>query len=183
LEELFTRTGSGTLIEREPFLELDFPALPKQLPEIVELRRECSRAATPSGVPYLKPLSTEELEQRLPTTIVLRQRDLIVGTVYFHEAPGHDDTAVIGGFAVGENHQDSGYGRVLIESALEQIDEAGYSRAISITAAESVKHMYEHYARDATTDWPDILAQARARYGPDSDLVSVYEFRLPLATP
>jgi acetylglutamate kinase/GNAT superfamily N-acetyltransferase len=178
LEELFTRTGSGTLIEREPFLELDFPARANQLAEVVELRRECSRAATPSGVPFLKPLSTEELEQLLPTTLILRQRDLIVGTVYFREAPGHEDTVVIGGFAVGENHQDSGYGRILIESALEQIQEAGYSRAISITAADSVKRLYEHYGRDTSTEWPDVLSRARERYGADSGLATVYEFRL-----
>jgi acetylglutamate kinase/N-acetylglutamate synthase-like GNAT family acetyltransferase len=179
LEELFTRTGSGTLIEREPFLELDFPARPQQLPEIVELRRECSRAATPSGVPLLKPLSTEELERLLPTTLVLRQRDLIVGTVYFRPALGHEDTAVIGGFAVGENHQDSGYGRLLLESALEQIQEAGYTRAISLTAAEPVKHLYEQYAREASDEWQDVLERAQPRYGADRGLLAVYEFRAP----
>lgn len=178
LEELFTRTGSGTLIEREPFLELDFPARPEQLPEIIELRRECSRAATPTGVPLLKPLANDELERLLPSTLVLRQRDLIVGTVYFRTALGHEDTAVIGGFAVGENHQDSGYGRMLLESALEQIHENGFRRAISITASESVKHLYEQYAQDASADWPDVLSRARPRYGADASLVAVYEFRL-----
>ncbi|MBW3595939.1 MAG: GNAT family N-acetyltransferase [Planctomycetes bacterium] len=176
LEELFTRTGSGTLIEREPFLELDFPARTQQLGEIVQLRQECSRAATPSGVPYLKPLPLEELERLLPNTLVLRQRDLIVGAAYFHAVPEHADTAILGGFAVGENHQDSGYGRLLLESALEQIHEFGFTRAVSITAAEPVKHLYEQYAHDASAAWPDLLAQARRRYGPDQDLVRVYEF-------
>ncbi len=182
LEELFTRTGSGTLIEREPFLQLDFPARSEQLSEIMQLRAECSRAATPSGVPFLKPLTTEELQRLLPTTVVLRQRDLMVGAVYFDDAPGHDDTAVIGGFAVGENHQDSGYGRLLLESALEQIQEAGYTRAVSITAAEPVKHLYEQYAKEASAAWPDLLARAQKRYGSDQHLVAVYEFPLP-ATP
>ncbi len=176
LEELFTRTGSGTLIEREPFLELDFPARPGQLGEIVQLRQECSRATTPSGVPFIKPLAVEELERLLPTTLVLRQRDLIVGAVYFHTVPEHEDTAIIGGFAVGENHQDSGYGRLLLESVLEQIREAGYARAVSITAAEPVKHLYEQYAREASAAWPELLVRAQRRYGPDADLVRVYEF-------
>ncbi len=178
LEELFTRTGSGTLIERDPFLHLDFPARPEQLGEIIQLRQECSRATTPSGVPLLKPLATEELERLLPTTLALRQRDLLVGVVYFHPAPGHDDTAVIGGFAVGENHQDSGYGRILLECALEQIQEAGFARAISITASDAVKHLYEQYARPASDDWADMLNQARERYGADAHLVAIYEFPL-----
>jgi amino-acid N-acetyltransferase len=182
LEELFTRTGSGTLIEREPFLELDFPARPEQLDEIVQLRQECSRATTPSGAPLLKPLPPGELERLLPTTLVLRQRDLIVGTVYFQPAPDVADTAMIGGFAVGENHQDSGYGRLLLESALEQIQAFGFARAISITAAAPVKHLYERYAQDASAAWPDLLAQARGRYGADGELVAVYEFALT-ATP
>lgn len=179
LEELFTRTGSGTLIERDPFLHLDFPARPEQLGEIIQLRQECSRAATPTGVPLLKPLATEELERLLPTTLVLRQRELMVGTVYFDDAPGHEDTAVIGGFAVGENHQDSGYGRLLLESALEQIQEAGYARAISVTGSDSVKHLYEQYGRAASDAWPDVLGRVRRRYGADAPLVAVYEFPLP----
>jgi amino-acid N-acetyltransferase len=176
LEELFTRTGSGTLIEREPFLQLDFPAQPSQLDDIVQLRLECSRATTPSGTPLLKPLSADELARLLPTTLVLRQRDLIVGTVFFQSVKGHDDTAILGGFAVGENHQDSGYGRLLLESALEQIDEAGYKRAISVTAADPVKHLYEQYGRKATSDWPDVLAAAQPRYGADAPMVDVYQF-------
>ncbi len=121
LGELFTRTGSGTLIEKDPFLILDYPARNEHLDDIVQLRKECSEATTPSGVPLLKQLGAERIKKLLPTTLVLRHRDLLVGTLYFDKVRDRSDTALIGGFAVGENYQDSGYGQILLEGALEQI--------------------------------------------------------------
>ncbi|MDA0376025.1 MAG: GNAT family N-acetyltransferase [bacterium] len=179
-EELFTRTGSGTLIEKEPFLILDYPTREKSFNDILQIRAECSELSTPLGVPFLKPLTPEELKRLLPSTLTLRQRDFLVGTVYFDAVSNHADTAYIGGFAVGENHQDSGYGKVLLRSALEQIEEAGFSKAISITASNAVKHMYENLgAKEDSSNWSDVLTSAKQRYGIDQDLVSLYTFDVP----
>ncbi|MDD5026759.1 MAG: GNAT family N-acetyltransferase [Candidatus Peribacteraceae bacterium] len=176
LEELFTRTGSGTLIEKEPFLLLDFPAGTEQLHEISALRAECSEAKTPTGVPFLKPLNLREINRLLPTTLALRQRNLLVGVVYFDALKNDPETAMIGGFAVGENHQNSGYGRMLLENVLERIQEAGFKHAVSITAADPVKALYAQYGSATSKDWGDLLRTAKKRYGTDQHLVDMYSF-------
>lgn len=179
LEELFTRTGSGTLIEKEPFLMLDFPAQKEYLADILQIREECSQAKTPSGIPLLKPLLAEEVTRLLPTTLALRHRKMLVGTIYFNPLPGHPDTAVIGGFAVGENHQNSGYGRVLLENALEQIGGAGFKKAVSITPSDAVKSLFQQYGVDASDKFPELLSEAKKRYGNDEHLVRLFSFEIP----
>jgi N-acetylglutamate synthase-like GNAT family acetyltransferase len=178
LEELFTRTGSGTLIEKEPFLVCDYPAQPEQLADILQLREECSAYTTPSGVPLLKPMSDKEVERVLPTTLVLRHREFLVGTVFFSEVSGSPDTALIGGFAVGDNHQESGYGRLLLESVLQQVAEAGFKKAISITAAKPAQYIFSQYGQEASSDWPSVVSAAKVRYGSDQDMVSLYSFSM-----
>ncbi len=177
LEELFTRTGSGTLIEKEPFLMLDHPAQTKHLPDILELRNECSSATTPLGVSFLKPLSASEIERLLPTTVALRHREILVGTAYYNALQDDPKTAVIGGFAVGENHQGSGYGHILLTSLLAQVVAAEFKQVISITASDRVKALYDQYGQQSR-DFSDVLNAAKKRYGADQNSVSLYSFDL-----
>ena len=181
LEELFTRTGSGTLIEKEPFLEPVFPSQSEHLEDILQLRKECSKYKTPSGTAsLLKPLEPDDIEELLPTTLTLWHRDVLVGTVFFSELENHPDTAIIGGFAVGENHHRSGYGKTLINCILEQVEESDhphFKKAISITASPAVKSLYEQLgAQDISTYLPDVLEAAKERYKEDGHLVKIYLF-------
>ncbi|PIR48744.1 hypothetical protein COU80_03545 [Candidatus Peregrinibacteria bacterium CG10_big_fil_rev_8_21_14_0_10_55_24] len=185
LEEVLSRTGSqfGTLIERSQPLELIFPAQEAHLNGIESVRRECSTDAyrTPiSQAPYIKPLSGQELTALLPRTLVIEHNGVVVATCYFDSIDG-TDAALLGGFAVGESSQDSGYGEALLEAALERVHEAGNRSAVSITAAENVKRLFGRYGEKlgAYTPWQaHLLTRARGRYGEDAHLVDLYAFPL-----
>lgn len=177
LQELLTRTGAGTLIEKDPVVQLDFPAGAHLLPHIIQLRAECSAAKTPSGTPFLRPLTDEELQRLLPTTLVLRQRGVPVGTAFFRALDQDPATAVLGGFAVGEDHQGSGYGHVLMRTLLDQVGAASFRQAIGITASLAMQGLFEKYGR-ISDEFPTVLSGARERYGLDQHLVKLYVFDL-----
>jgi len=185
LQEVLTRTGAGTLIEYVQRQQIE-RASPEDLDAILELREECSapQFSTPHGTTYLKPLEPSQVQVLIPSTLVLRHRGIPVGTIYFSEVDGHPGTVMIGGFAVGENHQNSQYGRMLLEEALKLIVQRGYPRAISITASPEVQRLFAKYGQlDEMNSFGDVSQRSKQRYArEDRDLVRTYVFQPPRDT-
>jgi acetylglutamate kinase len=188
LDEVLQLTGSdfGTLIEYLQSVEV-VQAEPQDLDEIIGLREDCSapESSTPNGTPYLRPLPRNEISRQLPNTIVIKHRGIVVGSISCENVIDHPRTMKIGGFAVGENHQESQYGRELFEQMLDRLAKdsirAGscYDEAISITAAPGVAHLFAHYGRaDTEGKYAGELAAARKRYGTDADQVQLFVFDL-----
>lgn len=155
-----------------------FPAKSEHLPHILEIRKECSHLTTPSSnVPFIKPLTSDQIEALLPTTLVLWNGEEVVGTIYFHPLEGHEGIAVIGGFCVAKEHQKSGFGRSLLVAAVLMIHKAGYPSAVSITANNSVKGLFQSCGGiDASLTFGDVLKKAKQRYGDDAELVQIFHF-------
>lgn len=188
MDEVLRRTGSvyGTLIEYHQSIAIR-NAKEGDAQEIFALMEECSTGnyATPNGTPYLKPATREEIQADLSGTIVLKHRDIVVGTMNGLPLPGHARTAKIGRFAVGENHQDSQYGRELLDQILARIADAQsdgnyrYDEAISITAAPGPQHLFEQYGTvDREGKYATELARVKERYGTDGELVRLFIFDL-----
>ena len=94
------------------------------LPDIVRLHAESQRYTSGSGTPYVKPLSHAELERLLPQTLLLKHRGIIIGKLHAAPVPEEPATLQIGGFAIGENHQDSQQGQLLLSEALARLRSA-----------------------------------------------------------
>jgi acetylglutamate kinase len=65
LEEILTRTGVGTMIERQQSHHVDY-AQPEDLDEIDRLHQESQRYTTVYGTPLVRPLDRAALERLLP---------------------------------------------------------------------------------------------------------------------
>lgn len=182
LQEILTRTGVGTLIERHQTHRVE-QASEKDLEAIRALHRECSgpSARTPRGVPFLKPLSSTKREALLPGTLILRHRGLSIGTIYSEPVEGKSEAAYIGGFAVAEDHQGEQQGQLLMEEMLRRLREQGIKTAVSITANPHVKKLYQ---RLGGTEGPQeswqasLLSSARRRYGEEQELAQIWVFDL-----
>lgn len=177
LDEVLTRTGSGTMIERFQSVLID-TATEEDVPNIQELLAEAQKFTTPKGTSYLKARSLDEIRSDLATTLVFEHQGVPVGTICYTRLPHHWTTALIRSFAVAENHQSSQYGRVLLEECLVRIREAGYTRAVSITAADQLKHLYKQYGgvKDEG-EYRDVLAPSLNRYDEtERELVHLYTF-------
>lgn len=178
LQELLTRTGSGTLIEKDPFLKPTFASL-HHVPDIMHLREECSHTTTPHNVPFLKPLDKKAITALLPTTLVLMHKDMLVGTIYWDFSEHSEGIPVIGGFAIGENHEGSGYGRYLFQHTLQELHTRRYKKALSITAADNVKNLFTTlHGTNASEKFADLLCKTQKRYGDEAHLVRIFEFDL-----
>lgn len=179
LPEVLTRTGTGTLIEKIQQHHV-MPAGPEDLADIIQLHMECSALKTPNGTPYLKPHSSEELENLIPTTFVLKHRGTIIGKMHYTMV-GPKLHPLLGGFTIGENHQRSTHGSKLLKNALRFLTKAGYSRAMSISASSAVKKLYRSHGgtSDLSESWKqELLAAAQKRYGSDAHLVELFTFNL-----
>jgi N-acetylglutamate synthase-like GNAT family acetyltransferase len=177
LDEVLTRTGSGTMIERFQSVLID-TATEADVESIEALLQEAQKFTTPKGTSYLKPRSRAEILNDLAGTLVFKHQGVPVGTICYTNLQREQDTAVIRSFAVAENHQSSQYGRVLLEACLDTIRKRGFRRAISITAADQLKHLYMQYG--ATKDegeYADVLAPSLQRYdATERDMLHLYMF-------
>lgn len=182
LAELTTRTGAGTLIEWSHTHTLQ-RAGPEDVEEIVQLHEESTSVETERGTPLVVPLSREELVELLPHTFVLKHRGVVIGKL--HAPPMTDDpsTVAIGGYCVGESHQDWQHGRLLLEESLERLFLSGAERALAVTASDRAARSLGRFGAEADPDdprWRDYLAERRRRYAP-SEQKHVRLFVIPLA--
>lgn len=177
LDEVLTRTGSGTMIERFQSVLID-TATEDDVESIEELLQEAQKFTTPKGTPFLKTRTRPEILADLHSTLVFEHQGVPVGTICYSRLPFHWNTALIRSFAVAENHQSSQYGRVLLEECLARIREAGFSRAVSITAADQLKHLYRQYGGVLDQgEFADVLAPSLKRYDEtERELVHLYAF-------
>ena len=181
LEEILTRTGVGTMIERQQSHHVDY-AQPEDLDEIERLQQESQRYTTVYGTPLVKPLDRGALERLLPHTLVLSHRDILIGKLHATELPEAPQTQLISGFVIGENHQDSQHGQLLLTETLGRLRERGYSAAAAITASDRAKRLFQRSGGTAAASgvWQmQRLSQSRQRYHPaERDSVDLYEFQL-----
>jgi acetylglutamate kinase len=181
LEEILTRTGVGTMIERQQSHHVDY-AQPEDLDEIDRLHQESQRYTTVYGTPLVRPLDRAALERLLPHTLVLSHRDILIGKLHATELPEAPQTQLINGFVIGENHQDSQHGQLLLIETLGRLRERGYTAAGAITASDRAKRLFQRSGGTAATrgDWQmQRLSKSRQRYHPaERDSVQLYEFQL-----
>ncbi len=190
LDEVLTHTGGergGTLVEYRQSQNIGVAA-EGDLQSIMELREACSTAAhhkTPNGTQYLKPMTADMIVDIIRTgrMIVFRHRNFVVGTIYLKPVNGDPETMEIGGFAVSENHQNSQFGRDLLEHALELADDLGCRRVISLTASDAVKKLYSQYGTPDAGEFEPIVSNAAKRYGTDGHLLKAYVFDLTTEQP
>lgn len=180
LDEVLTRTGVGTMIERQQSHHVDY-ARPDDIDEIERLHTESLRYTTSHGTPCVKPLPRPDLVRLLPDTLVLKHRDTIVGKLHATAIPDATDYRLIGGYVISENHQDSQHGQLLLGEALARFREKGYAGAAAITASDRAKRLFERNGGVTTIDGPwqgKLLSQARTRYCPEErDAVTLYVFQ------
>ncbi len=180
LEEVLTRTGVGTMIERLQSHYVEY-ARPEDLDEIQRLHTEALRYTTSRGTPFVKPLERAELERLLPWTLLLTHRGVLIGKLHGQEVPGVPEALCIGGFVVGEDHQDSQQGQLLLSEALERFRQRGYQHLVAITASPRAKRAFErvggHVPQNLTPWQTELLTEARRRYQPEEqDDVQLYSF-------
>ncbi len=181
LEEILTRTGVGTMIERQQSHHVDY-ARPEDLDEIQRLHQESQRYQTPCGTPLVKPLDREALRRLLPCTLVLSHRDVLIGKLHVIQLKETPRAVMISGFVIGENHQDSQHGQLLLNETLDRLRGKGLSTAVAITASNHAKRLFQRsggiVAQENTWEL-DLLEQARQRYQvPQRGNVELYEFPL-----
>ncbi len=191
LDEILTRTGVGTMVERQQSHHVDY-ASAEDLREIERLHSESQRYTTPRGTPYVRPLSRAELQQLLPRTLVLTHREILVGKLHTTPIPEVDQAILIGGFVIGENHHDSQHGQLLLSEALSRFRQQGDRIVVAVTAAGRAKQLFQRHGAVPVTAEPwqiHLLEKARDRYFPaEREQVQLFQFsptesNLPPAPP
>jgi len=181
LEEVLTRTGVGTMIERRQSHHVDY-ARASDLDEIHRLHAESQSYTTPCGTPYVKPLDRSQLQRLLPQTLVLKHRGIIVGKLHATDVPGAPGIVQIGGLVIGENHQDSQQGQLLLGESLARLREKGHAGVVAITAAKRAKRLFERAGgqRNPAGTWQTpLLKTALERYAAqERRQVHLFEFSL-----
>jgi len=181
LDEILTRTGVGTMIERRQSHHVDYARM-EDLDEIQRLHDESQRYRSPHGTPYVKPLDRAELNRLLPQTLVLRHRGVMIGKLHTAPVLGEDDSLQIGGFVIAENHQDSQQGQLLLCEALARLRGQGFLRAVAITASQRAQSLFQRsggIAASATIGDSACLHKAAQRYVPEErGQVQLFEFLL-----
>jgi amino-acid N-acetyltransferase len=180
LDEILTRTGVGTMIEREQSHHVDY-AREEDLEEIHRIHTESQAYTTECGTPYVKPLDRSELERLLQRTLLLKHRGIIVGKMHAVEVPHAPGILQIGGFVIGEDHQDSQQGQLLLTEALSRFREKGYAGAAAVTASERAKRLFGRCGGtpDSTGPWQArLLSSALPRYAlEERSQVQLFEFK------
>lgn len=183
LDEILTRTGVGTMIERHQTHQVDY-AQSTDLDAVEQLYLEAQRFTTRCGTPYVKPRSRAELERLLPSTLLLEHRDVIIGMLHATEVPDAEGALLIGGFVIAENHQDSQHGQLLLCEALSRFREQGYMEAAAITASDRAKRLFDRNGGRPEPDRPwqkRLIEDAVPRYQPE-ERGQVQLFRFDLRT-
>jgi acetylglutamate kinase len=181
LEEVLTRTGVGTMIERQQSHQVDF-ARRGDLEEILRIHSESQRYTTPDGTPLVKPLTRAEIERLLPHMLLLKHRGIIVGKLHATAIPEAPAVLQIGGFVIGEDHQDSQHGQLLLSEALGRLRGRGFVAAAAVTASEPAKRVFHRLGGVPRQEGPwqsKLLEKALPRYKPqEQDQVELFEFKL-----
>jgi len=181
LDEILTRTGVGTMIERHQRHHVDY-AQAADLDAVVQLQAEAQRYTTPAGTPYVKPRQRAELQQLLPQTLLLEHRDVVIGMLHAKAVPNTDASILIGGFVIAENHQDSQHGQLLLTETLSRCREQAHKVAVAVTASDRAKRLFARCGGRPGADRPwqhRLLDAALARYQPDErPQVELYQFAL-----
>jgi len=169
LDEILTRTGVGTMIERQQSHHVDY-ARADDLDQIERLHTEAQRYTTERGTPLVKPVDRSGLERLLPQTLLLEHRGVIVGKLHATDVPGASGTVLIGGYVIGENHQDSQHGQLLLGEALSRFRQQGCTAAAAITASDRSKRLFERNGGTPEPAGPwqtNLMETAVQRYHPD----------------
>jgi len=181
LEEILTRTGVGTMIERRQSHHVDH-ARAEDLAEIERLHVESQRYTSDRGTPYVKPLTRGDLKRLLVHTLVLKHRDVIVGKLHATEVSGTPGTLQIGGVVIAENHHDSQHGQLLLSEALVRLAGRGCDSAVAVTASERAKRLFSRCGGQTAAghDWQSrLLERALQRYHPEEQSqVQLFAFAL-----
>lgn len=158
-------------------VNLEYMSEEKVLDAIMRIRKKWMCATTPNGVPYLKEKTYQELRDLLDTTLILINKNRIDGAICIQPFDNEDEVANIGSFVCDQN----GYGRKLLVSALQRTWQLGYRSAVSVTASDKVKKIFEQYGSPSTDDrFSEYFEKARERYGIERDLTQLFVFSKPL---
>jgi N-acetylglutamate synthase-like GNAT family acetyltransferase len=181
LDEILTRTGVGTMVERYQSHHVEY-ARAEDLDEICQLHDESQRYVSPDGTPFIKPLNREELQLLLPVTYLLRHRETAIGKLHAAPLEKEEGSFQIGGFVIAENHQDSQQGQLLLSETFAHLREQGGRRAYAITASERAQSLFQRLGGTPLTEKYDklkMLSKAMQRYSPEeSDRVKLFRFIL-----
>ena len=181
LDEILTRTGVGTMIERHQRHHVDY-ARASDVDVIVQLHGEAQRYVTDSGTPLVKPRTRDELASLVPQTLLLKHCDFVIGMLHATEVPNTDHSLLIGGFVIAENHQDSQHGQLLLTEALSRFREKGHKVAAAVTASDRAKRLFARSGGRPGAERPwqrRMFDAALARYHADErDEVQLFQFDL-----
>ena len=181
LDEILTRTGVGTMIERRQSHHVDY-ARAEDFDDIERLHVESQRYRSPLGTPYVKPLDRAELNRLLPGTLLLCHRGILIGKLHTASLAGEDDTIQIGGFVIAENHQDSQQGELLLGEALARLRDQECSMAVAITASERARSLFVRLGGVPASMGPwqtSLIERAVQRYAVEErGQVQLFEFAL-----
>lgn len=181
LTEILTRTGAGTMVERHQSHNVDL-AKPNELDDIVALHEESLQHTTKNDTPFVKPLDREELRSLIGQTLVLKHRGIIIGKIHGRKIPDVEKAILVGGFAIGEGHQDSQQGETLLREALDRYKSQGFQVACATTASSRAKSVFERVGGElgVKEDWQgEALNETKARFEEDEkDDVEIFVFDL-----
>jgi len=182
IAELTTRTGAGTLIEKHHTHTVD-EATADDIDDMVLLHDEAVLAQTAYGTPLVIPRSREELIKLLPHTLVLKHRGIVIGKL--HAPPLSDDssTAVIGGYCIGENHQNWQHGKLLLQEAFERLFLRGMKRVVAVTASDHAAKSFSRFGHEMALDDCELqayFAKCKGRYS-ESEHANVRMFEINLS--
>ena len=89
---------------------------------------------------------------------------------------------MVGGFAIGEGHQDSQQGETLLREALDRYKSQGFQVACATTASSRAKSVFERVGGElgVKEDWQgEALNETKARFEEDEkDDVEIFVFDL-----
>lgn len=183
LTEILTKTGEGTLIERDQNHKV-VSAEPDDLNAIMELHEEASTGSsnmTMNRTTFLKPLTPEEHAALLPNTLVLKHRGTLIAKLYWRELDGESGTVEIGGIAVSGAHQGEQHGQLLFRESLIRLKDLNFNVVVSITASNRLKKFYKELGMQqssATTAQTALIEKARMRYGSDASQAEIFHLKL-----
>ena len=181
LDEILTRTGVGTMIEKHQSHHVDYASL-GDIDAIEELHREAIAYKTDFGTSFLKSLSRDELLTLIPSTLLLKHRGTIVGKLHAETLPNVEHGLLLGGFVIGENQQNSQQGQLLLSEALSRFKEQGRHTIVSITASPHAAKLFERHGgrSGASLPWQhELLETSRQRYrSEEKNAVRLFTFDL-----
>lgn len=154
--ELFSRSGVGTLVSREPFERIR-PATVEDIGGIFNLLQPLEA----EGVLIRR--SREHLELEIDHYRVLDADGLIIGTAALHLFAG-GSVAEIAGLALHQDFRGSGRGHLLLEH-MEQLASRRGARRVFVLTTRTAQWFKEREYREATLD--ELPGEKREQYQVD----------------